>query len=227
MLFTQKTMNVLKNFYTINSSLCFAPGNILRTMSPTKTVIAQAVVDMEFPSEFCIYDLARFMSTLGLFEEPSIEVREKYLTISDKTSKVDYICAAKSLIVVPPEKNLEMPKKVNCHFTLTNANMAQLIKAMSILGLPEVAVVGKDGVLMLQGVDIEGKIQDSYSLTIGEANGEYKAIFKTDNLKLIADDYEVKIAVVGNSDKTRPVAHFVSKNEEVQYWVAVNKDSQL
>jgi hypothetical protein len=103
--------------------------------------------------------------------------------------------------------------------------MIQLTRAMATLGLPEVAVVGENNNLMIQGVDSDGKIQDNYSLTIGTTKNTFKVIFKTDNLKLLPDDYEIKAAKIG--DLKIPVAHFVGKNENIQYWIAVGKDSIL
>ena len=40
MKFSERTLTVLKNFATINPSIVFNPGKTLRTISPTKTVMA-------------------------------------------------------------------------------------------------------------------------------------------------------------------------------------------
>lgn len=224
---TPKTLNILKNFYTINSAIRFEPGNVLRTCSPTKTIMASATLDMSFDNKFCIYDISRFLNALGLFSEPDIKVGEKQLIIDGGASKVNYILAAENLIVTPSDNVIEMPDDPPGQFVLTNEDMQQLFKAMSILGLPEVAIVGDQKKLMLKGVDPEGKVQDGYSQDIGTTSRKFKAIIKLDNLKLFPGDYEVKIALVSGQKGPIPVANFVGKTESIEYFVAVSKDSEL
>ena len=38
------TLNVLKNFAKINPSIVIAEGNVLKTISPSKTIMAKATV---------------------------------------------------------------------------------------------------------------------------------------------------------------------------------------
>ena len=51
------TFDVLKNFSTINQSLAFKAGNVIRTVSPQKNILAQAKVAESFPVDFAIYEL--------------------------------------------------------------------------------------------------------------------------------------------------------------------------
>jgi len=69
---TQKTFNLLKNFSSINQSLYAYTGNKLKTVSETKTVIAEAEVQEMFPREFGIYDLNQFLGIVSLLEEPDL-----------------------------------------------------------------------------------------------------------------------------------------------------------
>ena len=54
---SESTVNVLKNFSGINQSLQFKSGNILRTISPMKTVFVEATVYENFSKEFALFDL--------------------------------------------------------------------------------------------------------------------------------------------------------------------------
>ena len=58
------TIEVLKNFSTINPSLNFKAGNTIRTVSEQKNILAQAVIGESLPVNFAIYELNQF--TLGL-----------------------------------------------------------------------------------------------------------------------------------------------------------------
>ena len=61
---SNETMNILKNFSTINSGLFFKSGKKISTVSPSKTILAEAVLTEEFPKDFGIYDLNNFLSVL-------------------------------------------------------------------------------------------------------------------------------------------------------------------
>ena len=50
--FSDETMSVLKNFSQINPSLLFRPGDMIRTISPQKTVMAAATVSENFDSQY-------------------------------------------------------------------------------------------------------------------------------------------------------------------------------
>jgi hypothetical protein len=152
MIITAKTLNILKNFNTINPSIRFLPGNVLRTISPLHSVLAEARLDMEVPTKFCISDISQFLNTLGLFEDPDISISDTQLTISDAKSQVVYICAAERQIILPPDDNIIMPETPTCQFSLTNTDFQQMVRGMSILGLPEVAIVGDGTNLYIQGL---------------------------------------------------------------------------
>jgi len=224
MIITTKTLNILKNFNTINPSIRFLPGNVLRTMSPLQSVLAEAKLDMDVPTKFCISDISQFLNTLGLFDDPHIEVNSTQLNISDSKSQVVYICAAERQIIIPPDDNILMPEVPTVQFSLTNADFQQMVRGMAILGLPEVAIVGDGENLYIQGIDSEGKTKNSYRTHIGSTDKEYKLVFKPENLRLMPLDYEVRVSRVKNN---AIVAHFQGKEEDVQYWVAVSKDSKL
>ena len=54
---SENTLNVLKNFASINQGILVKPGKSLRTISSNKAILAEASVDEDFPTEFGIYDL--------------------------------------------------------------------------------------------------------------------------------------------------------------------------
>jgi len=59
-----KTLDVLKNFYSINPSLVVKEGNTLATISTNKTVLAKATVPDTFPNRFAMYNLGRFINSV-------------------------------------------------------------------------------------------------------------------------------------------------------------------
>ena len=89
---SENTLQVLKNFSTINQNLMIRAGNTVKTISEARNVLATAVVDAEFPTDFGVYDLNEFIGVLGLVDTPRLKFDDEYATVSDSTgrSKVKY-----------------------------------------------------------------------------------------------------------------------------------------
>ena len=222
------TITVLKNFYNINQSIRFTPGNVLKTMSSGQSIIGQAKLDIKIPESFGIYDLSRFLNAVGLFEDPELEIVDTFVKISDDRSTILYNTAGEKSIKVP-EKALNLPAEVPCHFTLTHDDTQKLFKAIAILGMPEIAIIGDGKKLSVKGLDSEGKVEDSFSLNIGDTKNKYKAIFKIDNInKILPGDYDVRIASLSDSrGDSVNVSHFKSLTDKVEYWIAVSSNSEF
>ena len=63
---SESTVNLLKNFSSINQSILFKEGTKLRTISVMKNILVEANVAEEFPRDFGIYDLNQFLNGLSL-----------------------------------------------------------------------------------------------------------------------------------------------------------------
>ena len=63
---SNETINVLKNFATVNPNVVIKPGQKLKTISEAKTILASAQIVEDFPVEFGIYDLNEFLSVYNL-----------------------------------------------------------------------------------------------------------------------------------------------------------------
>ena len=66
MKFTDNTIVLLKNFSAINTNLQFTTGNVLKTISPQKNILARTKVEEHFPQDFAIYDLNKFLGAISL-----------------------------------------------------------------------------------------------------------------------------------------------------------------
>ena len=99
MQFTETALTVMKNFAGINQALIFKPGTQLKTINPTKSVMAVADIDVEIPGEACVYDMARFLSVLSLYNKPDVTFGDKAFTISEGRRKTRYVYADPSMVV--------------------------------------------------------------------------------------------------------------------------------
>ena len=63
---SKETLNLIKNFASINGSLMLKSGNKLATISEGKNVMAEVTITETFPSDFGIYDLHEFLGVTSL-----------------------------------------------------------------------------------------------------------------------------------------------------------------
>lgn len=210
-----KSVNVLKNFSTINPSIVLKPGNVISTISPNKTIVARATVPDEFQGVYGIYLLNRFISTLSLFENPELEFGSESVTIRSDNRSTVYHYSDPSVIMVAPEKELKLPS-VDVEFNLTNKSLQAVTKALGILGLPEIAVVGDGETVSLQAIDSKAGSADTYSINVGETDLVFRAIFRAENMRMMDGDYAVKISSKG-------ISQFIGL--EATYWIAIEATS--
>lgn len=206
------TINVLKNFSGINPSIFIEKGNVIKVVSPLKTIVAKATVSSEFPRDFAIYNLNRFISILSTFSDPELTFYDNHVDISEDSRVVHYVYADEVLIKeLLPKKELVIPT-VDVTFTLTHDNLKAVEKAAGILSLPMLVVSGSEGKLYIQAADLDNPTGDVYAIQIGETDLTFKAVFKTENIKMIQGDYKVEICSKG-------ISKFYTDN--LEYFVAV------
>ena len=215
------TVAVLKNFSDINQNILVKPGNKVQTISTMKNILAEAEISEKFDSEFAIYDLPEFLRAVELFQKPSLNFNGgSNVQIADDNSKqsIKYFFADKSVIVAPT-KNITMPDK-EVTFTLKKDDFARLQKGVMTLNLPDVAVKGDGKSITLVATDKKNKSSNDYSMVVGETNKTFMAYFKAENFKMVSDDYDVAIS-------KQKISHFVNRNKPIQYWIALEPDSEF
>jgi hypothetical protein len=215
------TVSLLKNFSDINQNILVKPGNKVQTISTMKNILAEAEISEKFESEFAIYDLPEFLRSVELFEKPELKFNGgSNVQIADSNSKqaIKYFFADKS-VIVSPTKNITMPDK-EVTFTFKKETFAKLLKAATTLNLPDIAVKGDGKSINLVATDKKNKSSNEYSLVVGETDKSFTAYFKTENFKMVSDDYDVAIS-------KQKISHFVNRNKPIQYWIALEPDSEF
>ena len=218
---SSETVAILKNFSDINQGILVQPGNKLQTISTLKNILAEAEISEKFDQEFAIYDLPEFLRAVDLFDKKTLKFNGgQNLTIADENSRqsIKYYFADKS-VVVTPSKAITMPDKY-VTFSLKKDVFEKLMKGVTTLNLPDIAVVGDGKEIKLVATDKKTPSSNDYSLVIGETDKTFKAYFKTENFKMIRDDYDVAIS-------SQKISHFINRNKPIQYWVAIEPDSEF
>ena len=220
---SKHTLNMLKNFSDINMSIEIKQGNILRTVSVQKNILAQAELEDEFPKDFAIYELNRFLGAVSLFDDPELEFNAKSANIGTTKHSVDYVYCDPSMIVTPPENNITFPEP-EVKFTLSQDALSQIMKASNVLGTPEIAVEGgphPNDVIRLKALDVNNDSTDTFKVVLDEKSGDkFRFVFKTENMKMIPGNYDVEISSKG-------ISHFTLQGQKLEYWIATESTSSF
>lgn len=221
---SQDTVGVLKNFASINPNIVMREGNIVKTISEARNILAEADISEDIPHEFGIYDLNEFLNVVGLFEEPVLQFEDtKRVRIADarKKQSVNYFFSDPSVLTTP-QKDITMPS-IDVSFVLTSDTLSQLRRASATLGVSDLVVDNKEGKVYARVTDLKDPTSNSYQFEIEDAvvtGGTFELVYNMANLKLIPGDYQVDVS-------QKFISNFKHQTLNVKYWVALEKTSKF
>jgi len=215
---SDKTLTVLKNFSSINQSILFKEGKQLRTISVMKNILAEATIEEELPKDFGIYDLNQFLNGLNLHQNAELDFQnDGYVVIKEGKSRSKYFFADPNVIVTPPDKSISLPSEDVC-FLLDTKELDKLLKAAAIYQLPDLSVVGENGVIKLVVRDKKNDTSNEYAIVVGEADSEFVFNFKVENIKIIPGAYDVVVS-------SKLLSQFTNTKYNLKYYIALEPDS--
>jgi hypothetical protein len=183
-----------------------------------KTVMARATVKESFPQTYAIFDLSRFIGVLSMFNDPDIKMEQTFLVISENNRVVNYTYADPEMIVTPPDKPIKFPEDAEISFSMPADVLQSVLKAINILQMSEFSVTGRNNKICVGAVDTKNPTGDTYNIEVGTTEHNFSMIFKSENIKLIAGDYDVKIT-------SRGLGYF--KGDDVDYWIPTESSSNF
>lgn len=216
---TTSTLEILKNFASINPNLVVKSGEPLSTISEAKNIMASATVSDTFTSDFGIYDLNEFISMFNLMSDPDLTFSDSSVQFASGRSRASYRFADPSILTSPKNK-INMPN-ADLTVTISGDVLAQIRKAAGVLGHTIVSIQGNDGTVTLSVVDPKNSSANTFSVVIDESNDQKSSFdlqFLISNLKVIPGDYEVKIS-------SKLISHWAHSSASVNYYIALEKSS--
>lgn len=217
---SENTINILKNFASINTDILVNPGNTLKTMAGHKGLFAKTDVEETFPVQFAFNKLNEFLGVISLFKEPELEFGEHQVTIKSGRQSVNYTYTDPSMVVAPRyDKDVVLPT-TDIEFSISQEELQRLIKASGVLQLPEVAVIGDGEKIRIAATSVKNPTTNLFSIEVGTTEHQFKVIFKVDNIiKLLSADYNVKISKRGLSQFTASnIVYFVATEADSTFW---------
>jgi hypothetical protein len=189
---SKTTLELLKNYATINTNLLVKSGSSLSTVSASKSILAKGTIEESFPQEFAIYDLNQFLSLVTMSDDTEIEFSDEYLTCKSGAGRFKFYYAEPSIIVAAPDKEIELDNFYQ--FNITKEQLNTIYRAASVISAPTLSVVSNTGGVTMSVGDPNTPKSNSFTTDIGQANVQFDARLSIENLKVIADDYEVTVS---------------------------------
>ena len=215
---SDKTLNLLKNFAGINQSILFKQGKTIRTISVMKNILAEVNIDEEFERDFGIYNLNEFLNAMSLYQDPQLDFKnESYVSIREGKTRSKYFFADPAVIVTPPDKSITLPSE-DVSFELNTQQLDKLLKAAAVYGVPDLSVIGENGVVKIVVRDKKNDTSNDYAVVVGETAASFCLNFKVENIKILPGSYNVTIS-------NKLLSRFVSEDKNLVYYIALEPDS--
>jgi len=215
---SKKTLDVLKNFSTINSSIVFRKGSTVRTISNAENILANFTGEEVFPVDFAIYDLSQFLSGISLFSDPQLEFdNENFVNIRGSRQSARYYFSDPEITLKSaPEKNVKFPG-ADIQFNLTGDDLIALQKASAVYSLPDLTFSSEEGSNEIKLIlrDKENDTSNTYDLTVaGCCTNTYSLDLKIENIRLLPGDYTVKVS-------QHLISEWTNANVDLTYYIAL------
>ena len=215
---SKSTLDILKNFKEINQSILFKQGNSLKTISVMKNILAEATIEEELPRDFGIYDLSQFLNGIDLHQSAELDFsNDNHVIIKEGRMRSKYFFADPNCIITPPEKPITLPSE-DAVFDLSTDQLDKLLKAAGIYQLPDLAVIGGDGVVKVLVRDKKNDASNDFAITVGETDATFSFNFKVENIKILPGTYNVVCS-------QKNLSRFTSTTRDLTYFIALEPDS--
>ena len=143
------------------------------------------------------------------------------MTISQENRSVKIVYGEESFIYkekdqTPPtsEDDIELPETIGT-FSMNEAELKNLIRVSNAMHFPNIAVVGENGILSLQGIDPKNVTGDVYKTELGEVNKEFRLVFTMDQFNnLLSMDYDVNVSFGGLRMTGKDVTYWLVFEEQ-------------
>jgi len=214
---SKTTLDILKNFATINTNILVREGSVLGTISAQKNIFARATVGEQFPREFAVYDLNALLQLLTLDADQEVDFGDKSLKITKDTGEFEFFYADPSIIVAAPDKTIPVEPKIQ--FDLAASEIQTILKAAAIVQAPVLSFKGDGSTVTAIVSDPTTPGSNSYKRKVGETDKTFNAMIDVERVKIIQEGFKVTI--------NQKFIHLESTARPLAYWLAVNPSSTI
>ena len=185
-----ETLQVLKNFASINTNIVFKPGDTIATISSAKNIFSRAKIQEEIPNQFAIYDLNSLLAMLSLVDDQEVKFEDNKLQITSASGTFEYFYSNPDVVTSAPDGAIDHDAVYK--FKLTAEDIQMLLKAAAITNAPTVSVMSlvsdRDRHLIMLGTET----------TIGTAVSQDKLFIRFSDQENISDYTPTSVNTAGS-----------------------------
>lgn len=227
---SNETLSIISNFASINQNIHIAAGNEIKTKSPsTLSLYATAKVVEDFPVDFSIYELSKFLNILNLFDTPEVEFHEGHLSVKKDKSTANFAYTNTSLVdaITDYKKEVKSPEPL-IRFTLNESTFKTIKQSAKLFDVSDINVSSlSDGMIRItaSGAALSKENANKFTVDIPAPDtyqDDVSVNIKLDILKFLPGDYNASIAIIDLQDRRVAMCRFVNTslvNSSVEYIV--------
>lgn len=213
----KETMEILRNFASINTNLIINPGKKITTMSATKDILAEYDGVDEFDKQVAIFNLSELLSAYAAFGDPEVVLEDKNLVLKQGKQQVKYIYADESMLIAP-KKEIKMPA-AEIEVELSNELITRLQKMASILSVEDLAIIGDGKTITVKVFDKKNPTANAFEVNLEvETEMKFQVNFAVSKLRLYPSDYKVEIS-------SKKISKWTATSLNLVVFIAVEADS--
>lgn len=216
MKFSPRTLEVLRNFASVNQNILIRAGSVISTRTVAKNIFVTATVEDEFEQDIPLYNLNEFLGVVSLFSDPEFILSDNSVKITQGKNTVQYVFASPEVLDYP-DKAIKMPS-TDATFELTEENLKSLLKAGSVLSATDLLIQGNGQTIMCTVLDPKNPSSNTFSVEVGETDRVFSSYIQLANLKMISGIYEVNLS-------SKKITQFKSKTLDYSFFIANEKQS--
>lgn len=215
---SKETVEILKNFATINGHIAIHPGNKISTMSASKATLATYIGADEFENEFRTANLNNFLSAYNALGDPELILDEKFVTMKSGGQMVKYFYAPEEVLILPPKKSLKMPEP-EVKLEISNETISRLVKMAAVLSVDDLAIIGDGEKIIAKVCNKANPTANTFNLDLNaETEHTFTFYYKIEKLRLFPSDYDVEIT-------SQKISRWTAKEINLVVFIALEKDS--
>ena len=197
----------------------FVPGSVQCTSISGNSgdiFFARLNSDVEIPEDFAVFELAKFLNIMSMFDEPSIQIEHnKKLIISDSNRKFEYVLTHPEMIKYPTRPDRYKRPTEGIEFSMGYDKLKEVFKASAILKTNHITFGGDGERLFVSASDYRSPTSSNGKIYLGESDIRFSAVVEKESLKIVDTTYDVVVSRKGFIYLT---------NSEIEYFIPVNSE---
>lgn len=225
---SEKTLGILTGITRINAKsqvngAVFKKGNFIRARRYKSDMpVMYATIEEEFPRDFAIFDLPRFIamfSVMGPDTDLSFEDNYVILKAGKKKAKMRYISEH---LLEPDSKFFEREitmKQVDFTCNLDQQTLKSIMDAASMFSAPQISFLSDGEKVVASTYNVKDPKSDKMEVEVGESNGwDFNIIVDVEMVSLLLKrDYTVSFNKAGLIEW---------KADDVRYYITCSDKSK-